>query len=543
MGSLGTAAASLKHAQLCAVLGVGLALFYTVKTIVQATLMRTQARLLARFTAELTNDLVAHVLNTRYAVFQETPASQIAGTAYSNTVHASITLNALMQVVNEGLLLALLLLGFFIFQPFLALSALAVAGMAGSILYRTVVRRSSRLGAAQTHIENVRYRLLFSIAYAIRDIKIMGLDSLFIARNNHVSHEYAELAWRYNLNNALPRLLIELLAFIAIVGASLAIVLFEVPLDKAGPLLGVAAVAALRVAPALVKIFSSVNSFKFSLPFVARLIDLRTNLAHAAVRRMDDNLTFQKSIELKQVGFRYGDKQILSGVCLELKRCESIGIVGPSGTGKTTLLDLFTGLQQSTEGRFLCDGVVFDPFTSRSIQNFIGYVPQSITLLDDTIAFNVSFEDTPDHSRVMRALSIANLDTLIASLPDGIRTQVGENGLRLSGGQRQRIGIARALYRNPEILVFDEATSSLDTLSEAELTSEIEKLRSKISVMIVAHRLSTVISCDRIYVLSGGRIETSGTHAELLATSPTYQKLYASQSAIEQENNTQAAEV
>ena len=158
------------------------------------------------------------------------------------------------------------------------------------------------------------------------------------------------------------------------------------------------------------------------------------------------------------------------------------------------------------------------------------YVPQTITLLDEPIAFNVSFDEQPNNERVIRALEIANHHGLVVSLPDGIQTKVGKNGLRLSGGQRQRIGIARALYRSPKILVFDEANSSLDTLTEMELTSEIEKQHGRISVVIAAHRLSTVIACDRIYVLSNGEIESNGTHSELLLKSKTYKKLYASQS-------------
>lgn len=528
-GPFATILSSLKHRELCAVLGASLVLLYLGKTLFQTSLMRTQARLLAHFTSDLTNDLVARVLNARYAIFQETPASEIAGTAYSNTVHASLALNAFMQAVNEGLLLASLFIGFFIFKPMLALCALLLAVSAGYVLYITLIRRSSQLGAAQDRVEIIRYRLLFSIANAIRDIKIMGLDGLFGARNDRVSREFAELAWRNSLNNSLPRVLIELLALLGIVGASLMIVFFDVPLEKAGPMLGLAAVATLRVAPALSKLFASISVFKFSRPFVTRLINLRSSLVRAAVLRKEDNLIFEHSITLINIGFSYNDTQILRNICIELKRCESIGIVGPSGAGKTTLLDLFTGLQQATEGQFLCDGVRFDPFTSCSIQKLIGYVPQTITLLDETIAFNVSFEEKPDHTRIKRALTIANLEGLISALPEGTQTRVGENGLRLSGGQRQRIGIARALYRNPKILVFDEATSSLDTLTEAELTNEIEKLRSQISVVIVAHRLSTVVACDRIYVLSDGKIESCGTHAELLSSSKTYQQLYASQ--------------
>src|SRR5262249_40128683 len=149
--------------------------------------------------------------------------------------------------------------------------------------------------------------------------------------------------------------------------------------------------------------------------------------------------------------------------------------------------------------------------------SLIGYVPQTITLLDDSIAFNVSFEHRPDPERLRRAIRIANLEQFVATLPEGVETQVGENGVRLSGGQRQRGGIARPLYREPAILVFDEATSSLDAIAERELTAEIAQLRGGITKIIVTHRLSTIIDCDQIHVLSRGAVVESGTHRELLA--------------------------
>lgn len=517
------------YKQIVVLLGMGLVLFYIGKTFVQSVLIRIQTRQLARFTELMTNNTITDVLNARYAIFQETAASQIAGTAYSNTVHAMLALTALIQIANEGLVLTLMFIGFMIFQPMIAIGALLLAVLATLLLYQIVIRRSSQIGEAQRQIENVRYRLLFSIANAIRDIKIMGLDKLFDLRNRHISHDYAELAWRFNFNGSLPRLLIEFLALVTIVGAAIIVVIADIPLETAGPLLGLMAVATIRAVPAFSRLFAGISSFRSSSPFVKGLMDMREMLAAAAVKRTDDILSFDQKIELKNIGFQYGDKQILSNVSLHLKQGESIGIIGPSGSGKTTLLDLFTGLQSAGEGEFFCDGVRFDPFYSHAIQKLIGYVPQTITLLDETIAFNVSFEDKPDYDQIMSALRMANLHELIESLPNGIQTRVGENGLRLSGGQRQRIGIARAMYRNPKILVFDEATSSLDTLSEMQLTNEIEKLHGQISSIIVAHRLSTVMNCDRIYVLSKGTVESSGSHKELLLTSKIYKKLYTSQ--------------
>ena len=523
----------LTYEELILILGSGLILFYAIKTIIQSLLIRIQAQKLARFTEEMTNLVVSDLLNARYAIFQDIAASQISGTAYSNTVHSSLALSALIQIANEALVLVFMLITFFVLQPVLALIAIVLAMLTGFFLYQVVIKRSAQFGTTQSKIENARYRLLFSIASAIRDIKIMGLDSLFNVNNRKLSHEYADIAWRYNFNTSLPRLLIEFIALFVIVTGALSIVIFNIPYKEAGPLLGLIAVATLRVVPAFSRLFGGISSFKNSSRFTKDLIGLREKLAAVAVFREEDNLKFEHKIELKNIQFSYGDKKILENINLELKSGESIGIVGLSGAGKTTLLDLFTGLQPASEGQFFCDGVEFNPFASQAIQKLIGYVPQAITLLDATIAFNVSFEEKPNYSQVLHSLKMANLHGLIDSLPEGMQTEVGENGLRLSGGQRQRIGIARALYRKPKILVFDEATSSLDTHSEMELTTEIEKLHGEVSFVIVAHRLSTVMNCDRIYVLEKGKIENCGTHIELLLKSKIYKKLYTSQ----RENN------
>lgn len=526
---LDAAGHSLSHKHLIIVLGVGLAVFYIIKTVLQAKLMRIQFRILARFTANITNEFVSNVLNTRYSLFQQTPAPEISAIANNNTIHASIALSMLIQGFNEGLVLTLMFLGFLYFEPTLAIGAAAMAVLIILLLYRVVYLRSAQLGKAQIKVENIRYRLLFSIASAIRDIKIMGLGGLFDTRSKNVSRDHAEISWRLQFNSTLPRLMLESISLSAIVCISLTFVFLEMPQDQVGPLLGLIAISTIRAIPAMSRLFNAISSFRSSRPVVIRLMELKLRLIEQAMLRQNDNLNFKSLIELKNVSFCYGDKHVLTNIHLQLKRGETIGVVGPSGAGKSTLLDLFTGLQQATSGQFFCDNKKFDPFTSHTIQELIGYVPQTITLFDNTIAFNVSFEEQADHEQVIRALGMANLHGLIATLPNGLQTRVGENGLRLSGGQRQRLGIARALYRSPKILVLDEATSSLDNQSEMEIISEIGKLHGQVSVMIVAHRLSTVIACDRIYVLSDGAIESSGTHSQLLHSSKIYKKLYMPQ--------------
>ncbi|MBI3529703.1 MAG: ABC transporter ATP-binding protein [Betaproteobacteria bacterium] len=519
---------SLDRGSLLLMLSAILIALYVFKSALQVILTRYQYKALSQLTAVLTDDMVSHILRARYATFQKTATSELVGVAYSNTVHATNAFQALTQVLNEALFLGLLLIAFLVAQPMLAILSIFVLALLCAVIYFGVIRRTTALGVALTRIENIRYRLLFSIVSAIRDINIMGLGKLFDDRNREVSAQYAEVAWRHNLNGALPRLAIELVVLVGLVAIASAYILLQLPIEKIAPMIGVAAIASVRTVPGFSRLISSINTYRFSKPVVERLMSVRTNLVAAESRRHDDSLQFNKVIELRGVGFHYGAMQTLSNVNLTIKRGQSIGIVGPSGSGKTTLLDLITGLQPAVEGEFFCDGKLFDPFRSKSIRSMIGYVPQSITLLDESIAFNISFEHQPNPERLQRALRVANLEKFISSIPEGVETLVGENGLRLSGGQRQRIGIARALYRDPAILVFDEATSSLDTISERELTSEIDQLHGHITMIIVTHRLSTIVGCDRIYILSKGTIMASGTHEELLAKSSLYGQLSTS---------------
>lgn len=508
------------------VFSAALVILYLGKGYVQSRLLRYQQQHLANFTARLTDDTVNKILNARYSLFQEIPGSEISGITYVNTVHATITFKSLIQGANEAFFLFLLSVIFLLISPELTLAVLLLLCVVVFVLYYTVVHRTLALGKTQSLVENIRYRLLFSITNAVRDIKVMGLAPRFDAKNREVSAEYAEIAWRYNYNGTLPLLLIELVVLIAVVGAVSTLIISGLPMDRALPVIGVAAVTAVRTVPAFAKLLMALNSFRFSRSFVERLMYIRERLDAAKHVRREDALAFQQRIELRDVSFRYGDKEILSDVQLDIVRGRSIGIVGPSGSGKSTLLDVITGLQPATTGTFACDGTVFDPFYSRSMQHLVGYVPQTLTLLDETIAFNITFEHQYDQERLQRAIQIANLDGFARSLEHGVDTQVGEDGLRVSGGQRQRIGIARALYRDPAILIFDEATSSLDAHTERELSEEISRLRGGVTLLIVSHQLSAVMNCDDIYVLLNGRVQDHGTHTELLARSTHYKELY-----------------
>jgi ATP-binding cassette subfamily C protein len=220
---------------------------------------------------------------------------------------------------------------------------------------------------------------------------------------------------------------------------------------------------------------------------------------------------------------------VLSRIDLAVERGECVALVGATGTGKTTLVDLVLGLIEPTEGRITVDGVAI-AHNLPAWRRHIGYVPQDPFMVDDTLRRNIAFGLTDaeiDASRVAAAVGVAQLEPFIATLPDGLDTLVGERGVRLSGGERQRVSIARALYRDPDLLVFDEATSALDPGTEQALTRAIERLKGQKTLLVIAHRLTTVERADRLVVLSDGRIEATGTYHDLLRGSPAFRSLAA----------------
>ncbi len=507
----------------------GLALFYIAKNFLQMRLTRYQFKSAAELTQRLTDDTISLVLGARYATFQKFPASEIVGIASSNTVHATLVFQALLQIINEIVFLSLLLLAIFKINFSLGCASVVMIVLLTIGLYFSVIKRTQQLGYVQAVANRKRYELQFSIVTAIRDIKVMGLAVLFDRRSRKISESFADVTWKYGLNGVLPRLYIELFMLLAFVCAIVLLVLSGGDLKSMVPVLGVIAITAIRAIPSFSRLIVGVNAVRYSLSSMEDLILTRDTLVQSAHVRSVDQITFEREIELRNVSFNYGDSPILRNVNLRIPRGGAIGIVGPSGSGKTTLLDIITGLQEADSGAIYADDRQFNPFTSHSLEQMVGYVPQAITLLNESIAFNITFEQEYDGQRLAKVLSIANLDAFIEGLPDGVMTLAGEDGLRLSGGQRQRIGIARALYRDPQLLVFDEATSALDTISEDEISKEIEQLRKTISIVIVAHRLSTVVSCDVIYVMAHGYVVDAGSHQELLARCALYREMHVLQ--------------
>jgi ABC-type multidrug transport system fused ATPase/permease subunit len=284
------------------------------------------------------------------------------------------------------------------------------------------------------------------------------------------------------------------------------------------PVLSLFGAAAFRLLPTLSQVLNSFMSIKLNRPIVSNLyVELGLPKSKATTQKMKTK--FADSIKIEELCFSYAntDRDALNDVSIHIRRGEAVGLIGSSGSGKSTLVDVLLGLLDPTEGRVVVDGLDIRE-NLRWWQDQIGYVPQSIFLIDDTLRRNVAFglpKDQINDNAVNSAICSAQLEEFVASLPEGMETVVGERGVRLSGGQRQRIGIARALYHNPHVLVLDEATSSLDTETEHGVMQAVQALQGDKTVIIVAHRLSTVEYCDRLYRLENAQIVDEGTFSEV----------------------------
>ncbi len=353
--------------------------------------------------------------------------------------------------------------------------------------------------------------------YGLKDVKVLNRQDFFI-RNYYESGKVgANIATSYSVLNGLPRLLIETVFIAVVLTYILYYLLIGGNMNELIPQITAFGVAAMRIMPSVNRIntyLAEIAYNQYSLEFVYDNLteSMKSDKAMRAERASiaGPELHLQDKIELKDITFAYPDSDvnILTGANMVVPKGKSIGIMGPSGAGKSTVVDILLGLLHVSGGEVLCDGSnIFSNYESWLAQ--VGYIPQSIYLVDESIRDNIAFgidADRIDDERIWEVMEEAQLAEFVKSLPDGLDTKIGDRGVRLSGGQRQRIGIARALYHNPEILVFDEATSALDNETEAAVMEAINSFHGRKTMVIIAHRLNTIENCDIIYEVKDEKI-------------------------------------
>lgn len=391
-----------------------------------------------------------------------------------------------------------------------AFTAVVVAGMMGAVMYG-IIKAFRRNISKQARIQNdfaAQYvKCLNQGLGAIKETKVMCKERHFLEEFAKTYQQYGEANRKYLFINQLPRMIIETL----VVSGLLLMIIAKLAMGNAPedivPLLGVLALAAFRLMPSANRIVNLFNGIKFNQPLFYELYPELMDIKERAEGNKESyylstqpKLRFQDSIEVENLSFAYpeGKEDVLRDVSFRISKGDFAGIVGPSGAGKTTFVDILLGLLRPSSGTIKVDGA--DIFANiRSWQANLAYVPQSIYLIDGSIRENIALgvaAENIDDSLVAKTLHMAELQDFVSDLPDGIETRVGERGVKLSGGQRQRIGIARALYQQPEVLILDEATSALDNDTEKSITDTILKLKGQITIIAIAHRLSTLAECD-----------------------------------------------
>jgi ABC-type multidrug transport system fused ATPase/permease subunit len=481
----------------------------------ESTVARSAARAADRlFARYLAADYLFHLQRRSSSLIQE--ISRSTHMAYQLVV-ASV-----VNILAETITIAALLVVVALTAPGQTLTAVAVVLAVVAVPFVATRRLWLRWGQRHRDLEEQQLQLLQQSLGAITELKVSGREAFFESRLRGLRRDLARVEGTQAALTAAQRLGIETALIVSLLGVVWLVTRSGASGADTLSLIALFAYTGFRVVPSANRIMLNAGHFRGGRAFVQNAIADFASLdrLHARPHGADPPATFTESLVCEDVSFAYdeGGAPAVRHVYLRLAPGESLGIVGATGSGKSTLVALLLGLLRPSSGRVLLDGVDLIGI-ERSWQRLVGYVPQDPYLLDDTLRRNIALgvpDALIDEQRVARACSLAQLDDLIRQLPQGMDSAVGEEGVRLSGGQRQRVAIARALYNEPEVLVFDEATAALDNQTEREVTRAIASLHATRTLIVIAHRLSTVEACDRLLFLQDGRVAASGRYDELL---------------------------
>ena len=508
-----------------------MAAFFIIRGVVKIAAKYVQARVAHNAGARLSTRLFEGYLLWPYSRHLRRTTAELIRNSYEavKDLVKSVLLPSI-KIAADAILVVGLLLLLLVIAPLATVGAVAVVGGAAILLLFVVQPRMKRLGRVRHQEARTSLKTLQQGLFGIRDVKVLGRERAFAHFYGTSRRRMARTEYLRETVTQLPSIVLE----ISLLGFILAY--FAVTIVGGGEaqdtlsILGLFAYAGLRLQPSVQSIISGLNTLKFSAaPLQDLHDDMRTMEFGARFRKSASPLPFSSRLTLVDVSFRYerSDRDALCGINLEVKPGEQIGICGPTGSGKTTLVDVITGLLPPTTGQVTVDGRELH-LHEREWHAALGIVPQMAFLTDDTLRRNIAL-GVPDHEiddeAVTEAVRLSQLEEFVSELPSGLDTTVGERGVRVSGGQRQRVAIARALYRRPSVLIFDEGTSALDNATEALLMDAIEGLRGRHTIILVAHRLSTVRNCERIVFLEHGHMTGLGTYDELCATNPAFRAL------------------
>ncbi|MEW6669110.1 MAG: ABC transporter ATP-binding protein [Thermodesulfobacteriota bacterium] len=476
--------------------------------------------------------LLGHYLRRPYRWFLQHHSADLAKNVIDEV--GNVVVNVIERVcmfMVRGFLATLICIGLLVIDPWVAVTTALSLSLVYSIFYRLFQKRLGRIGEMRFDANRLRHKTVMEAVSSIKEAKAPYRRDHFLKAYRRHSKQTTALMISGELIGDLPGYLTEALT----VGGMLAVMVYFLA-TKGGagaaiPLIVLYIVAALRLAPALQDMYRDLVKIKFYLPALERIHEeLRERDSMDTATCAVERLGLGRAICLEGVCYSYpgSDADVVMDINLEIPRNTSAALVGKSGAGKTTLADLIAGLLEPRKGAVKIDGRVLNPERVAGWQMNVGYVPQYVYLLDDTVRHNIAFgvpEDQIDDAALLRAARTANIhEFILGGLDRGYNTMLGERGICISGGQRQRIGIARALYSDPEVLIFDEATSALDNPTEFAIMEAIQKLARKKTLIVIAHRLTTIQVCDTVCFLENGRLTAQGSFKELMDSSPSFRE-------------------
>jgi ABC-type multidrug transport system fused ATPase/permease subunit len=494
-----------------------LAFFYFIKTIYLTFLNWEQSKFSSNFTAHTSKKLYEGYLNMPYSDHLEKNSSilvrniQNEVSIFTNLAQIIIFLASEFSIII-GIFILLISL-----EPIGAITTSLFLSSIIIIFYKISKKKVTIWGTQrQIYSGEIQQNLMQGLG-GIKDIKLIGKEEYFLNEYHDLNKKISKITSKINTIEQMPRLVLELIAVTGLTCLIVIMVLLNKPVNEIIPVLGIFVGAAFRMIPSINKIMYASQKLLFSMPVIELLYNEFSYFKNINKQyNNNQKIDFNEEINLSSLTFKYNTSgnYVFNNISLKIKKGECIGIIGESGTGKSTLIDILLGLLTPISGHLSVDNKKINEKNIRSWQDIVGYVPQSIYLTDDTfrnnIALGLNYKEI-NENKINEVIKYAQLEDLIKSLPSGLDTKVGERGVRISGGQRQRIGIARALYRNTEILVFDEATSALDTNTEIEVMNAINNLKGYKTLIIVAHRFSTLSKCDKIF-----KLDKFGIHETIL---------------------------
>ncbi|MDC0189703.1 ABC transporter ATP-binding protein/permease [Rhodospirillales bacterium] len=513
---------------------------FVIKNIALFLLILVINKTLQRKLAIFNQRMFAAYLHQPLSFHLKQNSAEIIRNLHTSSARAFESVRVILMLVLEFMLVVVALVLLLIVEPLFTLIAAAGLLSFGLLFYRIAGPKFQRWGQDAQTIEGQMIKIISESLGSIRDIKLLNIqkymEGLFALQTNNLAKNLS----RVSTSQHIPRLSVETLVILGFAGVVVGLMIVKGSFDEAVASLGLFAMASLRLMPSMNRILNSMADLKNRLASVDLLYDDLKNARNNQKQNYADSLVkdlpFVKEIRMDNLTFSYSkiDVAAITNVSLCIKCGCSIGIVGPSGAGKSTLLDLLLGMLEPQEGQITVDGINIKNNLG-SWRKHLGYVPQNVFLVDEPLRQNIAFgviEERIDERRIAVAVKLSNLTSVVEKLENGLETRLGQGGSRLSGGQRQRVAIARALYRDPKVLIFDEATSSLDVETEREVTAAIDRLKGEKTIIIISHKLSIVGRCNEVVFMEDGKIVDIGSLDNLITNNLRFQEFAHGEGAL-----------